>query len=513
MTFTSEPLTDFTDETHIDTYRAALRDVEPRLGGDHPLVIGGQPVETGRWMESHNPFRAEQLIGRTAAAGTADVDQALNAGWEAFRPWAARDMAERAGLVRKLAAVMRRRRFELAAWMSFEAAKNFSEADADVAEAIDFCEYYASQALPLAEPLPTYAYPGEDNRTTLVPLGTGVVISPWNFPLAILTGMAVGPVVVGNTVVLKPSPDTPMVAHQFMSCVAEAGFPPGVFNLITGADSEIGDYLVDHGRTRFINFTGSVATGTRINERAARVQDGQLWIKKVQLEMGGKDALIVDETADLDFAAEAAVASGFGFSGQKCSAMSRLIVVDAVYDDLLGRFAALAKTLTVGPADENPSMSALINERAQEKSHRYIDLGYTQARPVLGGSPVPEGGHYVAPTVFGDVDPQSPLAQEEIFGPVIAAIRAANFDEALTIANGTMFGLTGGLMSSVPERLERARREFEVGNLYLNRKITGALVGIQPFGGLRLSGTTVKAGGPYYLRQYLAAKTVAERLL
>jgi 1-pyrroline-5-carboxylate dehydrogenase len=367
--------------------------------------------------------------------------------------------------------------------------------------------------LPLAEPLETFPYPGEENTTMLRPLGAGAVISPWNFPLAILTGMAVGPAVVGNTLVLKPSPDTPIVAQKFMECVEEAGFPPGVFNLVTGQDAEIGDHLVDHHRTRFINFTGSLNIGVRINERAAKVHPGQLWIKKVQLEMGGKDALIIDETADLDYAVSAAVASGFGFGGQKCSAMSRLIVVDEIYDDVVARFGEAVGELKVGPAEENPDFSALINDRARQKSLSYIGIGTDDARLIAGGEAGPDVGYYVEPTVFADVDPGSSLAQEEIFGPVVSVIRATDFDDALNIANGTLFGLTGGVISSEPARLEQARREFEVGNLYLNRKITGAFVGVQPFGGLRLSGTTVKAGGPYYLRQYMAAKTVAEKKL
>jgi 1-pyrroline-5-carboxylate dehydrogenase len=337
------------------------------------------------------------------------------------------------------------------------------------------------------------------------------VISPWNFPLAIFTGMAVGPAVVGNTLVLKPSPDTPVVAQKFMECAAAAGFPPGVFNLLTGRDSDIGDSLVDHPRTRFINFTGSVATGTRINERAARVHPGQLWIKKVQLEMGGKDALIVDETADLDYAARTALASGFGFGGQKCSAMSRLIAVESIHDELVDRFLVLVDGLEVGPADENPDFSALINEKARAKSLEYIDIGSRSATLRRGGDPAPDSGYYVNPAVFTGVEPDSRLAQEEIFGPVISVIQAKDFDEALAIANNTMFGLTGGLISNDRGRLDRAKREFEVGNLYLNRKITGALVGLQPFGGLRLSGTTVKAGGPHYLRQYLAEKVIAEK--
>ena len=513
MTFTNEPLIDFNESANLDAYRNALTAVRDKLGADYPLIIGDERIETGDWMESHNPARTEQLVGRSARGGAEHIDRALAAAWAAFEPWRNLSMEERCNLLRRLADVFRDRRLELAAWMTFEAGKNYAEADADVAEAIDFCDYYADQAVTLAGEHETYPYPGEDNTAVLVPLGAGAVISPWNFPLAIFTGMAVGPAVVGNTLVLKPSPDTPIVAQQFMDCAAAAGFPPGVFNLVTGADADIGDHLVDHPRTRFINFTGSVATGTRINERAAKVQPGQLWIKKVQLEMGGKDALIVDETADLDYAADMAVASGYGFGGQKCSAMSRLIAVDEIHDDLVDRFLARAADLDVGPAEDNPDFSALINDRARAKSLEYIDIGGGSASLRLGGTAGSDSGYYVNPTVFTEVAPDSRLAQEEIFGPVVSVIRAGDFDEALDIANNTMFGLTGGLISNDRNRLDRAKREFEVGNLYLNRKITGALVGLQPFGGLRLSGTTVKAGGPYYLRQYVAEKTIVERHL
>lgn len=411
----------------------------------------------------------------------------------------------------KLAAVMRRRKFELAAWETFEAGKNYREAEADVAEAIDFCEYYAREALKLAAPLPTHDYPGEENTSFLIPMGVGVVIPPWNFLLAILVGTTVGPVVVGNTVIVKPSPDTPIIAQQFMACVEEAGFPPGVINLVTGADADIGDLLVDHPRTRFINFTGSLATGLRIHERAAKVQPGQKWLKKVYAELGGKDALIVDETADLDLAAEAAVASGFGFQGQKCSAMSRLIVVDEVYDALLERFVARTQQLTLGPAEENADVCAVINQKAVDKIMGYIDNGKVEARLVLGGERGPEEGFYIQPTVFADVPQSASIACEEIFGPVVAVMRARDFDHALEIANATVYGLTGGVFSRSRERLERARREFHVGNLYFNRKITGALVGIQPFGGFNLSGSNAKAGGPDYLRLFMEMKTVTER--
>ena len=399
------------------------------------------------------------------------------------------------GTLVKLAAVLRRRKFELSAWETFEASKSYLEAEADVAEAIDFCEYYARQALKLDGPLETYDYPGEENTSFLVPIGVGVVIPPWNFLLAILVGTAVGPVVVGNTVIVKPSPDTPIIAQKFMECVAEAGFPPGVINLVTGADADIGDLLVDHSRTRFINFTGSLETGLRIHERAAKLQPGQKWLKKVYTELGGKDALIVDETADLDYAAAAAVASAFGFQGQKCSALSRLIVVDEVYDALLEKVVERTRQLSFGPAEINSDVGAVINQKAVDKIMGYIENGKTEAKLVLGGNRGDEAGFFVEPTIFAEVPQSASIACEEIFGPVLSVMRARDFDHALELANSTVYGLTGGVISQDRSRLERARREFHVGNLYLNRKITGALVGVQPFGGFNLSGSNAKAGG------------------
>jgi len=511
--YVTEPFADFGDKAVNASFRAALDKVRGQLGRDHPLIIAGQQVTTASWLDSTDPCLPDRLVGRAAMATADHLEQAFDAAGTAFGPWSRLPMEHRARLLVKLAAIMRRRREELAAWLVFEASKNYLEAIGDVAEAIDFCEYYARESLYLAAPARTYHYAGEENTSFYQPLGVGVVIPPWNFLLAILVGTAVGPVVVGNTVIVKPSPSTPIIGSLFMDCVAEAGFPPGVINLVTGADADLGDALVDDPRTRFINFTGSVATGMRINERAATVHPGQKWLKRVFLEMGGKDALIVDETADLAAAATAAVASGFGFQGQKCSAMSRLIVVKDVYDEVLDRVLDLTAKLSVGPAEENHDVGAVITERQRDKILGYIEAGKLEARLAAGGGRATEAGPgwYIQPTVFADVPPGSIIACEEIFGPVVSVMRAKDFDEALAFANGTLYGLTGGLMSRDRSRLERARREFAVGNLYLNRKITGALVGVQPFGGFKLSGTNSKAGGPDYLRGFMEMKTVAER--
>ena len=512
--YRNEPYSDWTDPTNRKTFEGILADVREQLGQDWPLIIGGERITTGRWLTSVDPGDTPRVVGRSAAGGKEEIDRAFDAAQAAFGGWSRLPMAHRARALMKLAAVMRRRKWELAAWEVYEAQKNWLEAEADVAEAIDFCEYYARRALLLEDPLPTHDYPGEENTTTYQPMGVGVVIPPWNFLLAILCGTAVGPVVVGNTVIVKPAPSTPIIAQKLMQCIEEAGFPPGVINLLTGEDADLGDALVDDPRTRFINFTGSVATGLRIHERAAKVHEGQKWLKKVFLEMGGKDAMIVDETADLDAAVAAAVAGGFGFQGQKCSAMSRLILVEDVYDEVLEGVAAGAAALSVGHAEDDPDVCALISERQFEKVLSYIEIGREEGRLVTGGECVDvpgREGYYIQPTVFADVAPDARIAQEEIFGPVIAVQRARDYDHALEIANGTRYALTGGVFSRDRARLERARVEFHAGNLYLNRKITGSLVGVQPFGGMFMSGTNAKAGGPDYVRLFMEAKTVTER--
>jgi len=509
--YATEPYSDFHDPHVVDGFRAEIEAVRGRLGQDWPLVIGGEQVVTGQWIASHDPSVSDRLVGRAAAAGPDEIGRAFQAAQRAQVGWGALPMVHRARALVKLAAVMRRRKWELAAWEVFEASKNYLEAEADVAEAIDFCEYYARQAMDLDDRLETYPYPGEENTLTLQPLGVGVVIPPWNFLLAILTGTTVAPVVAGNAVILKPSPKTPIIAGLFMRMLDEAGFPPGVVNLLTGEDAVLGDALVDDARTRFINFTGSVATGMRIHERAAKVQPGQHFLKKTFLEMGGKDGMIVDETADLDAAADAAVAAAFGFQGQKCSAMSRLIAVAEIHDALVDKVVARAERLELGAAEDNADVCAVIDQVQYDKILGYIARAKETATAVLGGEAGPNGGWYVKPTIFTDVQPDDELAQEEVFGPVVAVLRARDFDHALEIANSTRYALTGGLFTRLRDRIERARREFRVGNLYINRKITGSLVGIQPFGGFDMSGTNAKAGGPDYLRLFLEAKTVTER--
>jgi 1-pyrroline-5-carboxylate dehydrogenase len=511
--FRPEPYSDFTQPSAQAAFTEALGSVAGTLGRHHPLIIGGEPIDTPARVESVDPSLPGRAIGTVAAAGPEEADRAIETAWEAFRSWSALEAEERARYGMKLAALMRRDKYELAALQCYEAGKNWAEAEAYVCEALDFCDYYARVAIHLAGGVPVVPYPGEENESHLIPIGAGVVIPPWNFPLAILAGMTIGPVLAGNTVVLKPASTTPVIGAGFMDLVAEAGFPPGVINFLPGAGSEVGDVLVDHPRTRFVNFTGSKEVGLRIAERSAKVQAGQRWLKRAYMEMGGKDALIVDETADLDAAVSDLVRSAFGFQGQKCSAASRLILIEELHDEFLDRVLAATAALEVGPPVENHPMGPVISAAQHASISAEIEAGRSEADLVHGGAAIDrDGGYYLEPTIFAGVDPDARLAQHEIFGPVLSVLRARDFDHALEIANGTEFGLTGGLYSRDRARIERVRREFHVGNLYINRKITGALVGVQPFGGFNMSGSNAKAGGPDYLRLFMEMKTVAERI-
>ncbi|HYX40173.1 MAG TPA: L-glutamate gamma-semialdehyde dehydrogenase, partial [Pyrinomonadaceae bacterium] len=421
---------------------------------------------------------------------------------------------QRAELLFRVAQLLRERRHEMSAWMVYEVAKTWPEADGDTAEAIDFCEFYAREMLRYAAPQPLVQISGEENELRYLPLGVGVVIPPWNFPLAIMAGMTVASFVTGNTVVLKPSSDAPVIAYKFFELLEEAGLPPGVVNFMTGSGAEVGDMVVDHARTRYVAFTGSKEVGLRINERAAKTQDGQIWIKRVIAEMGGKDAIIVDADTDLDDAATGVVQSAFGFQGQKCSACSRAIIHADVYEPMLERIVARTESLQVGdPTLQATSMSAVINQKAFKTINDYIERGKAEGgRVVAGGGADGEEGFFIEPTVIADVKAGATIEQEEIFGPVLAVIKAQDFDDALAIANDTQYGLTGAVYSNDPEKLERARREFHVGNLYLNRKCTGALVGVHPFGGFNMSGTDSKAGGRDYLGLFMQAKVSAEKV-
>jgi 1-pyrroline-5-carboxylate dehydrogenase len=510
--FVNESLTDFSVPQQRQAMDAALRSVQDEFARDWPLFIGGARVTSGAWILSMNPCQKSQVVGRVARASQPQAESALEAAWAAFADWSRWQPAERARLLLKVAALMRARKHVLSATMVYEAGKTWPEADADTAEAIDFLEYYAREATRLAGPHPLPRLAGEDNELSYLPLGVGVIIPPWNFPLAITCGMTAAALVTGNTAILKPASLTPVVAARMVELFEEAGTPPGVLNFLPGSGGEIGDFLVGHPRTRFISFTGSREVGTHIYALAAQVQTGQRWLKRVVAEMGGKDAIIVDESADLDAAASGITTSAYGFQGQKCSAASRAIVLEPVYQDVLGRVASQAEALRIGPAEEPATQVAAVIDQSQfDKVLSYVEVGQREGRLVVGGEPNGGEGWYIQPTIVANVPEDGRLAQEEIFGPLLSFIRARDYSHALAIANGTEYGLTGGVYSRDRRHLEQARAEFQVGNLYFNRKITGAMVGSQPFGGFDMSGTDSKAGGPDYLQLFMQAKVVVER--
>jgi len=493
---------------------AALATVRAEFGREYPVVIDGERITGLKTYESINPSHRSQLLGRFNKATKQHVEHALDAGWKAFESWKRQPLDVRVGLLVKTAALLRERKHEFSATMVYEVGKTWPEADADTAEAIDFLEFYAREAYRWGGEQPITKIESEDNALVYLPLGVGAVVPPWNFPLAIMAGMTTAAVVTGNCVVLKPSSDAPWIAYRFFALLEEAGMPPGVVNFLSGSGAEVGDPLVMSPRLRFISFTGSKEVGLHINEEAAKAQPGQLWIKRVVAEMGGKDAIIVDrDFANLEEAATAVVASAFGFQGQKCSACSRLIVDDAIYDKLVPMVVEKTKALRVGsPELGDTQFGPVVNESAMRKIKEYIEKGKGEGKLLAGGGIHDSEGFFVEPTVIGDVAPDATISQEEIFGPVLAVTRAKDFEDALRIANSTQFGLTGAVFTDDEAKLDRAREEFFVGNLYLNRKCTGALVGVHPFGGFNMSGTDSKAGGRDYLGLFLQAKAISRKV-
>lgn len=513
--FKNEPFVDYSRPENAAAMRAAIAKVESELGREYPNIINGEKITLDTKFDSINPSNRSQVVGRFSEvdAELELVERAIGSAWDAFKLWRNVPPQERAQYLFKMADIMRERKHEYSALMVFEVAKTWAEADGEIAEAIDFLEFYGREMLRWSGNQPITKIEGEDNRLEYVPLGVGAIIPPWNFPLAIMAGMTMAAVVAGNTVVLKPSSDSPAIAAKFMELVEEVGLPNGVVNFLTGS-AATGEAMVTHPKTRFISFTGSKGVGLHINEQAAKTRDGQIWIKRVIAEMGGKDAIIVADDADLDSAARGVVASAFGYQGQKCSACSRLIVDEKVHEELLSKIIDLTKALKVGqPTDGDTGMAALINKRSFDSTLKYIEKGVGEGgKLVLGGKGDDSQGFFVEPTIIDDVEPGSTLEQEEVFAPVLAVIKARDYDHALEIANGTEFGLTGAVFSTDQGNLERARREFHVGNLYFNRKTTGALVGAHPFGGFNMSGTDSKAGGREYLLQFMQAKLVSQRV-
>jgi len=514
--FKNEPLTDFSLPQNREAFQKALELVQSRFGREYPLIIGGERIMTRDRILSINPANPKEVIGSVAKADRELADKAMSAALSAFEEWSRVSPKARARVLLKAASIMRRRKHEFSATMVVEIGKSWAEADADTAEAIDFLEYYAREMYRLSEPQPLTRIPGEDNELYYIPLGVGIIIPPWNFPCAITVGMTSSAIVAGNTVILKPSSLTPVVAALFVEVMEEAGLPPGVLNYLPGPGGSVGDYLVGHPQTRFISFTGSKEVGLRINELAAKTAPGQKWIKRVVAEMGGKDAIVVDREADLDAAAEGIVVSAYGFQGQKCSACSRAIIHQDVYDEMIERIVERTKKLVIGdPRNPEVNLGPVADEAAFKSILNYIEIGKKEGRLVLGGGPAPlaqeTGGYFIQPTIFADVESRARIGQEEIFGPVLAIIKAKDFADAIRIANDTEFGLTGSVYSRNRANLEYARRYFFVGNLYFNRKSTGALVGVHPFGGFNMSGTDSKAGGRDYLLLFTQPKVVSEK--
>lgn len=513
--FVNEPYADFNQPEIARQMQAALANARSEFAKEYDLLIAGERRKSAQKLQSLNPSKPSEIIGIHSKGSEQDARDAVEAAHQFFPQWASFGFEERARLLVNLAAVIRRRKFDFDAWLVFEAGKTWIEAEADVSEAIDFCEYYARQALKLAAPESLVQLSGERDHMEYLPLGVGIIIPPWNFPLAILTGMTAAALVTGNTVVIKPSSDTPTIAAKFAEAMLEAGIPPRSFSLLVGSGAQIGDILVTHPKTRFVSFTGSRDVGLRINELAAKTPRGQRWIKRVIAEMGGKDAIIVDRDSDLDQAVLGVLYSAFGYQGQKCSACSRAIVDQAVYDEFLEKLKAKTQALSVGPADDSGNyMGPVINERARDSILGYIKAGEEEGgRVVAGGAAAPGDGYFIQPTVIADVAPQARVFQEEIFGPVLAVTKARDFDHALQLANDSEYGLTGAVFTNNEANAEKARREFFVGNLYINRKCTGAMVGAHPFGGFNMSGTDSKAGGPDYLLQFVQAKSIAEKIV
>lgn len=512
--FKNEPYTNWSKPANRKLQEKAIGKVRSRFGREYPNIIGGEEVASPQKFNSLNPSNPAEVVGIFQQGTAEDAARALEVAWEAFELWKNVPAEKRAAYLFKAAKIMRKRRFELNAVEMFEVGKTWPEADADVAEAIDFCEFYAREMLRYADAKLPVQIPGEKDELVYLPLGAGVVIPPWNFPLAILTGMTLAAVVTGNTVVLKPSSDSPLTGYMLMEIMDEAGLPPGVINFLAGPGGAVGDTLVKHPTTRWIAFTGSKEVGIHIYEEAAKVQPGQIWLKRVIAEMGGKDSIVVDRETNLDEAAAGVTVAAFGFQGQKCSACSRAIVDEKVYDKFVDLLRQRAESITVGPAHELSNyMGPVVNRRSMESIQGYIEKALSEGgKRVAGGGSASDGGYFLRPTVIADVDPKGTIAQEEIFGPVLAVIKAKDFDQALEIANNTQFGLTGAVYSRNKKKLAKAKAEFFCGNLYLNRKCTGAMVGAHPFGGFNMSGTDSKAGGQDYLLLFLQAKSIATKL-
>ncbi|GAB4154028.1 MAG: L-glutamate gamma-semialdehyde dehydrogenase [Planctomycetota bacterium] len=512
--YACETYQNWSDPAVQEKAKEALALVTSQLGREYPLLIDGERITTVDKIKSINPSKTTEVVGYVSKADKILAQRAIAAADEAFESWRKVSPRTRAEYLFKAAAIIRRRKFEFAAWEVLEEGKTWPEADGDVCEAIDFLEFYGRQMIELSKPKELVRIPHEDNEVEYIPLGVGAVIPPWNFPLAILVGMTTAALVSGNTVVLKPASPAVVVAAKFVEVLEEMNLPKGVVNFVPGSGSEIGDYIVDHPRVRFISFTGSKEVGIRIHERAAKINKGQIWLKRVVLEMGGKDAILVDDKVfDFDFMIDEIARAAFGFQGQKCSACSRLIVHKDMYDKVLDALIKRVNQITVGESKEFKNfMGPVIDKAAFDKIVSYIKIGANEGRVVCGGTYDDSVGYFIQPTVIADVKRDARIANEEIFGPVLAVLKVDSFEEGMDIVNSTEYGLTGSIFSSRREHLEIAKRDFHVGNLYLNKRCTGALVGVHPFGGFNMSGTDSKAGGFDYLLLFTQAKSISERM-
>ncbi|MEZ4723472.1 MAG: L-glutamate gamma-semialdehyde dehydrogenase [Candidatus Kapaibacterium sp.] len=503
---------DFNNPSIAQEQKNAIEKVKTQLGKEYPNIINGKEVFTDKKTISYNPANKSEVVGVFQKSGKEDAENAINAAEKAFATWKFVPAAERAEYLFKASELIKQRRLEINAWMITEVGKNYLEADADTCEAIDFLEFYGREMLRLSENQPLTGHPDEINEYFYIPLGVGIVIPPWNFPFAIMVGTVAASIVTGNTVVLKPSSDAPMMAKIFDELMREVGLPDGVFNYLVASGAEAGDYMVDHPRTRFISFTGSMEVGTRIYERAAKVNPGQIWFKRVVAEMGGKDAMLIDSEVDVDYAVGEVVKAAFGFQGQKCSACSRAIVDEKVYDEFVEKLEKKAKEIVIGDPRDNAPAGPVVSESAYNSIKEYIEIGKKEGRLIVGGTtPDSDKGYYITPTVIVDVPETARIAKEEIFGPVLAVIKSKNFDDGIRIFNDTIYGLTGGLITNNPEKLAIGKKELHCGNLYLNRKCTGALVDVHPFGGFNMSGTDSKAGSRDYLQLFMQGKSVATK--
>ncbi len=516
--FTNNPIGLYKTDQEQSIMKEMFSMVEKELGKEYPLIINGEQINTESKIKSVYPCKKDIVVGLVSKADKALAEKAIETAYKAFLKWRYESQERRSGILLRAAEIMRERKAELTAWLCIESGKNWVESDAGIAEGIDFCEFYAREGLRYAEKQPITKIKGEHNELKYIPLGVGAVIPPWNFPFAITAGMTGAALVTGNTVVMKPASDTPVIAYKIYEIFKEAGIPDGVLNYLPGSGAEVGDTIVDHPLIRFISFTGSRAVGTRIYERAAKVNPGQKWLKRVVAEMGGKDYIIVDNSADLNAAAEDIVKGAFGFQGQKCSACSRAIIHQDVYDETVELVLEKAKKVKMVDirnfnADVHyHNMGAVINEAAQEKILKYIEIGKKEGKLILGGNKGPAEGFFVEPTIIKDIKPGAKIEQEEIFGPVLAIIKANAFKPAIEIANDTDYGLTGALHTGCRNHIEQGKRELMTGNLYFNRPCTAALVGVHPFGGFNMSGTDSKAGGKDYLLLFLQGKLMSEKV-